>query len=397
MRAFRGPPIGLMRTELRSSGCALSLPSDMAAMFSSQLLNSVSMSRKQFTSGRSGLALSTKAISAGRDPLCRAISFWTNSPKGSRFDSSAVDAFRSLLKPERRRDFPLGLQPSAFLERNGLLVNGSLTRTGVLLFHSDPDTELVSAYVQCALFDAEQKRKSKTTESIRGNVYGQIAGSIDFVRRNTRCVDRFAAGPGRTIRLDQYPIRCLREVLANAVCHRDYSDNRGESEDEVTPTAEVIKAMEEEQFAYINSRGSALNKLAALRLYAQRDPRSAHRVLKQLTDLPPTVALTFLREETGWDGEDLTASVSNWIYQGKTSGEVLDLLIEFARSTRDARTVAYVYYAILANKLPIEKSDFFLACWRPTPSDLTIETVEISAAHGPVSFLMGSDDPNWGG
>jgi formylglycine-generating enzyme required for sulfatase activity len=169
---------------------------------------------------------------------------------------------------------------------------------------------------------------------------------------------------------------------------------RGEFEDRVTTSAEVVKAVEKEQFSYISTRSSTLEKLDALRKYARRNARSAHRVLRQLSDVPPKVILSFLREEANWDGDDLTAYVSNWIYQGNTNAEILGLLLEFAATACDVRTLAYVYYTIRGNKLPIEKGDFFRACWRPAPSDLKVETAQISASHGRVRFVMGSNDPD---
>jgi hypothetical protein len=167
---------------------------------------------------------------------------------------------------------------------------------------------------------------------------------------------------------------------------------RGEFGEDAATKAEVIKAVEEEQLARINSNSSAPGKLTALREYVRRDARSAYRVLRQLSDLPLSLVLSFLREETGWDGDDLTAYVSTWIYQGNGDAEILRSLIDFAGAVRDARTLAYVYYAILGNRLPIESAYFFRTCWRPMPSESILETVEISDERGPISFVMGSDD-----
>lgn len=411
---------------------------------------------------------------------------------GARYDGSAVDAFRGLLRPEHRRDFPLGMTPLQFLERNGLVVSESLTRTGILLFHSNPDARLSSAVVQCAVFDGEDRNKLSATSNIRGTVPSQIVACLDFVANNTKHVDDFVPGLSRTIRLDQYPMKCLREVLANALCHRDYSDlarnvhlrlfpgrieilspgewmgatkiegrtqlesvrsesitrnstlaklltwirlveregsgirralsdctenrapmpmieskngfvaitiypsetfvrvARGESSDQKATKAAMTRAAEDEQVIVIGSHSTAADRLEALRAYSRRNRRSAFRVLRQIKDLPPTAVLSFLGIEAGWDGEDLGTYVSNWIYEGGTREEVSRLLLEFVGATHETRVIAYVYFAIQQNALPIERIEFFNACRRPLRNELKVDAVDVADPTGSLTFMMGS-------
>jgi hypothetical protein len=143
---------------------------------------------------------------------------------GPGFDLTAVETFRMLLRPECRHEFPLGVEAASFLKRVGVLFNQTLTKSGVLLFWDEPTVELVTAYIQCVKFERSDKSSRSALEDIHGNAYAQIVGAVEFVRRHTLHVEYFAEGVAGTVRVNQYPMKCLREMLANAVCHRDYRD-----------------------------------------------------------------------------------------------------------------------------------------------------------------------------
>jgi hypothetical protein len=144
----------------------------------------------------------------------------------SSWDDSAVEVFRELLRPECQHELPTNLEPQDFLERNGLVVERRLTRAAALLFCVRPDTVLPSAYLHCSSFDSDKRLKPRASLVVRGTAANQITEAINFVRRSTNHVDHFVEGLGRTVRFDEFPMVCLREILANAVCHRDYSDTQ---------------------------------------------------------------------------------------------------------------------------------------------------------------------------
>ena len=152
---------------------------------------------------------------------------------------------------------------------------------------------------------------------------------------------------------------------------------------------EIIKATEREQVAYVLSKSSDADKLDAIRRYAAQDCRSAYRVLRQFSGISSDATLQVLREVAGWDGEDLKTLVSGWIGLGRTREDVLEQIMTWLGSSADHRTLAFSYYAIVEQDLPIGRDDFFRACWRPAPADFRLDTVRIPGNGGSACFTMG--------
>jgi predicted HTH transcriptional regulator len=90
-----------------------------------------------------------------------------------------------VLRPECRHEFPLGVEAAPLLRRVGVLFDQTLTRTGVLLFRDEPTADVVTAYIQCSKFEGSDKSSRSALEDIHGNVYAQMIGVLQFVRRHT--------------------------------------------------------------------------------------------------------------------------------------------------------------------------------------------------------------------
>jgi ATP-dependent DNA helicase RecG len=117
-------------------------------------------------------------------------------------------------------------------ERARLLVNlgfaahhaGRLTPTvaGLLLFGARPQDRLPSATLKCAFFyGLHQGTQLRDRADVIGPLHRVIDEGAGFVTRNRRLVPRMEGV--RRIDIPEYPDYSVREALANALAHRDWS------------------------------------------------------------------------------------------------------------------------------------------------------------------------------
>ncbi len=126
-------------------------------------------------------------------------------------------------KARRRRKSPAAPGPALdpgsprqLLERLHLLREQRLTAGGVLLFGRDPQGPLPQATIRARA----HRGTFEDVESIEGNLFSQIELTTRFVSRNLKMRVRRDA----SVRQEQpeIPTAAVREVVANAVAHRDY-------------------------------------------------------------------------------------------------------------------------------------------------------------------------------
>ena len=130
----------------------------------------------------------------------------------------------------RRAEDPGTRDPTELLRGFGLLNAGRLLRAAVVLFGS---SERVGAeYPQCMLRVARFHGIARTDEFLDnrqfyGNAFALLGNAERFLRENLPIAGRIE--PDRFERVDDplYPPAALREALANAICHRDYSIGGG--------------------------------------------------------------------------------------------------------------------------------------------------------------------------
>ncbi|MDE2763473.1 MAG: putative DNA binding domain-containing protein [Gemmatimonadota bacterium] len=112
---------------------------------------------------------------------------------------------------------------------NLLLHDGSLTRAAAVLFGISARLEV--EYSQCLLRVARFRGNTRTefldNRQFHGHAFELLRLGSRFLRESLPVAGRVL--PGVFARVDEpmYPVESLREALANAICHRDYSIGGG--------------------------------------------------------------------------------------------------------------------------------------------------------------------------
>lgn len=152
--------------------------------------------------------------------------------------------------------------PQELLRGLGLLKGDHLLRAAVVLFGKR--TKLEADFPQCLLRVAKFKGIDKTefldNRQITGNAFRLLNRAEQFLRENLPIAGRIV--PGLFERVDEpiYPPVALREALANAFCHRDYSIGGGS----------VAVAIYQDRLE-ISSSGTLHFELTAEKLFEQHE------------------------------------------------------------------------------------------------------------------------------
>jgi tetratricopeptide (TPR) repeat protein len=171
----------------------------------------------------SGDALGTTAES---DAELRVTNFtsWLSPCRG--FSKEHLRLYREHLRPEDREKLSDALDDVTFLERAQLAKNGFLYGAGILLFTERPTDHALTAYVQCVRFRGRDRSAAQENKVLDGPVAAQMTGAMEFIESRIEKSEILKPGDMDSKPIYQYPMICLREVLANAICHRDYADQK---------------------------------------------------------------------------------------------------------------------------------------------------------------------------
>ena len=126
---------------------------------------------------------------------------------------------------------PLPDSPEETLRGMGLLKDGALSRAAIVLFGQERHLTTASEWTQCLLRAARFRGVDRTefldNQQFRGNAFALLAHAERFMRDRLPIAGRFV--PNSFVRIDEplYPPLALREALANAFCHRDYTSGGG--------------------------------------------------------------------------------------------------------------------------------------------------------------------------
>jgi len=146
-------------------------------------------------------------------------------------DLDAVEISRTLEESIRRGrvDDPGTRDPVLVLRGLGLMKGDQVLRAAVVLFgHSERiETELPQCLLRVARFRGNDKTEFLDNRQFHGHAFDLLHKAERFLRENLPVAGQIR--PNLFERVDDplYPPAALREALANAFCHRDYSIGGG--------------------------------------------------------------------------------------------------------------------------------------------------------------------------
>ncbi len=128
-----------------------------------------------------------------------------------------------------RIEDPATRQPEELLRGLGLMKNDTLLRAAPILFgHGE---RLAAEFPQCLLrvarFVGNDKNEFRDNRQYRGNAFELLLAAERFLLAHIPIAGRVISGNLERIDEPLYPVLAVREALANAFCHRDYSIGGG--------------------------------------------------------------------------------------------------------------------------------------------------------------------------
>ncbi len=125
----------------------------------------------------------------------------------------------------RMADIPPGTDMDTILqglhvaeEQNGQLL---FNNTGVLFFSRNLADFYYHTAVDCVLYEGTERNRVLAKRSNNEDILSAIDGALDFIKENVRVQDEPSDTPGET-GATALPYQAMREVIVNAVTHRNY-------------------------------------------------------------------------------------------------------------------------------------------------------------------------------
>jgi hypothetical protein len=139
------------------------------------------------------------------------------------YDRILVKNFREKLRPGAKLKSK-NKSDAQFLIDNGYIRNGRLTIAGVLLF-GNPLTHMSSSITQCVSYKGTTETADKSGyEIFDDSLLLQIEETHNFVASKIETRERPVGSKLTSETIYKYPMTCVREMIANALCHREYKD-----------------------------------------------------------------------------------------------------------------------------------------------------------------------------
>jgi ATP-dependent DNA helicase RecG len=158
---------------------------------------------------------------------------WENQPATgwSLADLDIAEITRTLEESIRRgrADDPGTRNPTEMLRGFGLMQDGLILRAATVLFGRAEriEAELPQCLLRVARFRGKDKTDFLDNRQFHGNTFDLLLKAERFLRENLPVAGRIQPNVFERVDDPLYPPVALREALANAFCHRDYSIGGG--------------------------------------------------------------------------------------------------------------------------------------------------------------------------
>lgn len=118
-------------------------------------------------------------------------------------------------------------EPLVALQRLGLLNNGQITNAAMVLFGKDLRFQYPQCLLKLARFRGTDKAEFIDSKQVYGNIFKLLGSAMEFASSYLPVVSTFSENDYFRKDTPLFPILALREAIANALIHRDYSTYGG--------------------------------------------------------------------------------------------------------------------------------------------------------------------------
>lgn len=116
-------------------------------------------------------------------------------------------------------------KPKDILKSLGCIKDSKVTNGGILLFGTDPQQFFRNSYIALARYSGERVGTRRLDyKEFRGDLFQQIDKCNEYLSEHIAVMSRLHPGEIRREDIPEYGRFSIRELLTNAVCHRNYSD-----------------------------------------------------------------------------------------------------------------------------------------------------------------------------
>jgi ATP-dependent DNA helicase RecG len=134
-----------------------------------------------------------------------------------------------LIKLRRQKVNLVNLDDKRILETQGIIQDGFPTLTGLILFGEYPQEFFPQLSVTAMVIQGkemgelgEDGERFVDNKRIEGTISQMLEETLSFVRRNMK-IKTIVTEEGTRADKPEYPIKAVREIILNALIHRDYS------------------------------------------------------------------------------------------------------------------------------------------------------------------------------
>ncbi len=110
------------------------------------------------------------------------------------------------------------------LESLGAIKNNKPTIAGILLFGKNPQRFFMNAYVALARYKEGIGTERLDYKEFNGNIFQQIDKANEYIEEHIAMMSRLHPRQVEREDIPEYGMFSIRELVTNAICHRDYSE-----------------------------------------------------------------------------------------------------------------------------------------------------------------------------
>lgn len=215
-------------------------------------------------------------------------------------NEEAVKEFMRKAKTAKRVDFEF-VDVKTTLHKLHLLQGSRLLRAAEVLFCDDNPLE-----VQAAIFAGTDKLTFLDIKSFKGNLFSLRQQAEVYVNGNIKWRAEIKSGPRKEI--PEVPVEAIREAVGNSLCHRDYSNPKGNEVAIFKDRIEIYnpgffpKEINPEDFFTGHEKSILRNPLIAETMYKSKDIERWGSGIKRIHDacVAAGVRVDFKRLKTGF-------------------------------------------------------------------------------------------------